>query len=157
MQKLIFILTILIGSTLFLHSCYKENTEVRIRIVANDNSVFAQEEKLIVKEQVMTILKSIQFESYEKTINILKQELSEYNTYPINVEFTEEFFPAKSLNGKMIPSGIYKTIKITLGEGKGENWWSILYPEFFGVSYDDTDNIKYKSYFYDTIFGSKIK
>ena len=64
MQKLIFILTILIGSTLFLHSCYKENTEVRIRIVANDNSVFAQEEKLIVKEQVMNILKSVQFDQF---------------------------------------------------------------------------------------------
>ena len=71
----------------------------------------------------------------------------------IRVEFMDEYFPAKSLNGQIVPAGVYQTIKITIGEGKGTNWWSILYPEFFGVTYEDSKNIEDKSYFYDSIFG----
>lgn len=157
MKKFIFILTILFGLSLFLVSCYKEQQEVRIRIVANDNTEFAQKEKMVVKDLILDILNEHKVSSYEEIVPLLKNELKCYNTYSINVEYLDEYFPAKSLNGKIIPSGVYKTIKITLGKGLGENWWSILYPEFFGVSHDKTDNIEYQSYFYQLIFGYSVK
>ena len=46
-----------------------------------------------------------------------------------------------SLNGKVIPSGIYDTLLITIGEGEGSNYWSLLYPEFFGITFEDIDSI----------------
>lgn len=154
MKKFIFILTLIFGYSLFLHSCYKGNNEVRIRIIAEDDSIYAQQQKLFIKEKALEILKSIEFTSYEKTTEILNIELHKiYFENNLKIEYVDEYFPAKSINNKVIPSGVYKTIKITIGSGKGSNWWSILYPEFFGVAYDETNNIEYKSYFYESLFG----
>ena len=58
-------------------------------------------------------------------------------------------YPAKVLDGKMVPSGSYPTLLITIGTGSGSNWWSILYPEFFGVSYESSSEVEYRSYFYE--------
>ena len=60
-------------------------------------------------------------------------------------------FPAKSVNNSIIPSGLYPTVVITLGNGKGHNWWSVLYPEYFGLTYGDFDEIEYRSYIYDKL------
>lgn len=151
MKKIVFIFALLFGVSLLLQSCYRENSEVRIRIIAQDNSKEAQEFKMLIKDKVITCLKEIEFESYSQTTDFIRQSLKEYDN--IRVEFIDEYFPAKSLNGQIVPAGVYQTIKITIGEGKGTNWWSILYPEFFGVTYEDSKNIEYKSYFYDSIFG----
>ena len=72
-------------------------------------------------------------------------------SHDFNVEYKKVSFPAKVLNNKFIPSGTYKTLLITIGEGKGDNWWSVLYPEFFGINYDDSDEIKYKSFIYELL------
>lgn len=151
MKKIVFIFALLFGASLLLQSCYRENSEVRIRIIAQDNSEEAQEFKMLIKDKVITCLKEIEFKSFSQTTDFIRQSLKEYDY--IRVEFVDEYFPAKSLNGQIVPAGVYQTIKITIGEGKGTNWWSILYPEFFGVTYEDSNNIEYKSYFYDSIFG----
>jgi hypothetical protein len=51
------------------------------------------------------------------------------------------------IKNKIIPSGSYQTLVITLGNGEGSNWWSLLYPEYFNLTYDDFKEIEYKSYF----------
>ena len=53
----------------------------------------------------------------------------------IKVEYKIESFPAKSYKGKFIPSGNYPTILITIGEGLGKNFWTMLYPDFFNISF----------------------
>ena len=67
------------------------------------------------------------------------------------IEYKNVAFPAKVLNGKLIPSGTYKTLLITIGSGQGNNWWSVLYPEFFGINYEDSDEIEYKSFIYEIL------
>ena len=67
------------------------------------------------------------------------------------IELKETIFPAKTLKGKIMPAGKYMTLLITIGEGNGDNWWSILYPEFYGINYDDAGEVEYRSFIYDLL------
>ena len=38
-------------------------------------------------------------------------------------------FDRKSLGSSSFPEGDYLALTVTLGEGKGHNWWSVMFPE----------------------------
>ena len=46
----------------------------------------------------------------------------------VKVEFGEVEFPTKLYGEFLYPAGEYEAILITLGEGKGANWWCVLFP-----------------------------
>ena len=155
MKKMYLILFII--SLIVLGGCtYIDSQEERIRIIANSNTSIDQEEKEKLRDALLEIF------YYENTIDI-KNNIYEINkllkekvklSHDFNIEYKKVSFPAKVLNNRFIPSGTYKTLLITIGEGKGDNWWSVLYPEFFGINYDDSDEIKYKSFIYELLNGN---
>lgn len=151
MKKLILILVVIVIIILLFP---KESSEQRIRIIANSDSQFDQDIKLMVAEDMKVFLKNNQ------DTNIIKKRveylISKYNvTYDVNVENRKEKFPAKSLDNEVIPGGKYPTLVIELGEAAGKNYWSLLYPEYFNVSFEDinSNDIEYRSWFYDLIKG----
>ena len=150
MKKLLFCFSFLLGISLCLVSCYNAKQEVRIRILANDNEESSIQFKTEVKNKTLELLQNTSYIEPRKLVDYLKNN---YQTiYPntlITVTFEEVMFPAKVLDGKVIPSGKYPTVLIKIGEGNGSNWWSILYPEFFGVSYESSSEVEYRSYFFD--------
>ena len=153
MKKMYIILFII--SLLILCGCnYIDNKEERIRIIANSNSEKDLEDKKKIRDALLEIFYTENITNIEKDIyvinNLLKQkELKLNNSFVI--EYKNVAFPAKVLNGKLIPSGTYKTLLITIGSGQGNNWWSVLYPEFFGINYEDSDEIEYKSFIYEIL------
>lgn len=40
------------------------------------------------------------------------------------------------------PAGVYDAILITLGEGKGENWWCVLFPPLCFIDYENSEAMK---------------
>jgi len=46
----------------------------------------------------------------------------------VKVEFGKVQFPTKLYGQYLYPAGEYQAILITLGSGKGANWWCVLYP-----------------------------
>ncbi|MDI4707209.1 stage II sporulation protein R, partial [Pseudoalteromonas shioyasakiensis] len=65
-------------------------------------------------------------------------------------EFTVEYgknveFPTKLYDSYLYPAGKYEAILITIGEGKGDNWWCVLFPPLcfldfsFGTSVSAAD------------------
>lgn len=150
MRKLLFCFSLLLGISLCLVSCYNAKQEVRIRILANDNEESSIQFKTEVKNKTLELLQNTSYIEPLKLVDYLKNN---YQTiYPntlITVTFEEVMFPAKVLDGKVIPSGKYPTVLIKIGEGNGSNWWSILYPEFFGVSFESSGEVEYRSYFFD--------
>lgn len=129
----------------------KTNDELRIRILANSNSENDLKDKEIVKDIVEDIINDK--EAYD--VNIIKEELQRRVpssiTKQIKVELTNSYYPAKSYNDNFIPSGSYKTILITIGEGKGNNFWTLLYPEYYHLEFEESNEIEYRSYFVDLI------
>ena len=141
------IFSLLIGFCFLLTSCVQEQTP-RIRIKASDNSLSSIEFKEQIKEEVLILLSKTNNQNINFLVEYLSSSLKE-KYQNITVSYTNDTYPAKSLNGEFIPSGTYPTLLIKIGEGLGSNWWSLLYPEFFNVSYDESDEIEYRSYVWD--------
>lgn len=144
---LVSILTILYF--LFLFGCTTQinSDELRLRIIANSNSEVDQTKKKEIKEYLKN---NLQEELVNLQLEKMQTKLEEaFPNDAIVVEKTVVGYEAKTYQGKILPSGYYETILITIGEGKGKNFWTLLYPEFFNISFEDDHEIEYHSYFYD--------
>ena len=150
MKKVNCILWLLIF--LILTGCnYVESKEIRIRILANSNSEEDIEEKYELRNALLDVLYEKSIIVNEENLTLLKNELDKKIKINYKVELKETVFPAKVLKNEIIPSGKYMTLLITIGQGEGDNWWSILYPEFYGVNYEDSSEVEYRSFIYDLL------
>ncbi len=116
---------------------------LRIRVIANSDSKEDQELKLSVRDSILASTGDIFAEtsSYSDAViaageNLDRMEDIACNTvlsygfdYGADVQIREEFFPTREYDGFTLPSGKYKTLVVTLGEGGGENWWCVMYPK----------------------------
>ncbi len=48
--------------------------------------------------------------------------------YAASVSVGEASFPTRAYADLTLPSGEYRALRVVLGEGKGRNWWCVLYP-----------------------------
>ena len=44
------------------------------------------------------------------------------------VKLTEEAFPVREYDTFSLPSGIYHSLRVVIGEGAGHNWWCVVFP-----------------------------
>ena len=70
----------------------------------------------------------------ENNLSLFKREvdalLSEENLgYEAKAELRREFFPTREYDGFTLPAGEYDTLVVTLGDGGGENWWCVMFPQ----------------------------
>ena len=113
---------------------------VRLHVVAQSDSAEDQAEKLRVRDAVLAQAAPWLEEagSQEEAMEILAQQLSARaqvgaETVGAGVEVTasiEEavWFPTKEYEDFALPAGQYPALRITLGEGKGQNWWCVVFP-----------------------------
>lgn len=115
---------------------------LRIHIVANSNSQGDQDIKYEIKDKIVEYL-TPQIEScstkseFEK---VLQQNLTEicritneivaHNNldYNSSAKVGKEYIPTRAYDNFTLESGIYDSLIVTLGEGKGDNWWCVVYP-----------------------------
>lgn len=145
---------------------------IRIRILANSNSIEDQLIKKIVKTNIelevendlkdskdITTSRTIinnNLSKYEKLIqNVLKNE---NKNQEINIDFGYHYFPEKKYKGVKYEAGEYESLLITLGEGKGDNWWCVLFPPICSLEVEDenTTDIEY-TLFVKEMFEKYIK
>ncbi len=46
----------------------------------------------------------------------------------VSMELGEFDFPARTYEGRLVPAGRYRGLRIVIGPGAGHNWWCILFP-----------------------------
>lgn len=150
MKKVLLIIIVLI----FFFFFTKEDEEIRFRVIANSDSSFDQKLKLEIAKSLKSLLQET------KDLNIIKEKceyiVSRYNVnYEINVAYKKHRFEAKYVNDEILPGGVYKTLVIEIGAAVGKNYWTILYPQYFNVSFEDTtsQDIEYTSWFKEKIIG----
>ena len=44
------------------------------------------------------------------------------------VSFRRELFPTRDYDTFSLPSGVYQSLRVTIGEGAGRNWWCVIFP-----------------------------
>lgn len=46
----------------------------------------------------------------------------------VTVTLTEEYYPTRDYGTFSLPAGRYESLRVILGEGKGHNWWCVVFP-----------------------------
>ncbi|WP_397537040.1 stage II sporulation protein R [Rummeliibacillus pycnus] len=119
-----------------------ELEQPRFRIIANSNSASDQQYKHQLVEKIKPILeKAVQNSSTELNLstieNQIKNKLSpEMGNEQIKITTTNALFPPKRDDYKMYAQDKYQAIVVTIGAGKGDNWWCGLFPK---VCYRDEE------------------
>ena len=72
-------------------------------------------------------------------------------TYKVN--FGYNYFPQKKYKGVVYEEGMYESLVITIGEGKGDNWWCVLFPPLCMMESNDEniEEVEYKSFIKEII------
>ena len=172
MKKIILI--VLAGLTLFaVYNRVKENENVKIpnsairfRVLANSNSPRDQKIKQDIAKKMQNelymLLKSTKNISEARGVinnnmdnfnNILKEETKDLE-YSYTIDYGMHEFPEKEYKGVVYDEGYYESLLVTLGEGKGDNFWCILFPPLClmeAEETDDTTEVEYKSFIKEII------
>lgn len=118
---------------------------IRLRILANSDSPTDQLVKrdirdAVVEQMQLWVLQLDNPQSLEEAKAITRQHLPEIRqlvgeelrkrgmTYSYHVDLDVVPFPTKLYGGTVYPAGDYDALRITLGEGQGQNWWCVLFP-----------------------------
>ncbi|WP_368503078.1 stage II sporulation protein R [Alkalihalophilus sp. As8PL] len=124
------------------HETVSQDEAIRLRILANSDAVSDQILKREIRDEVnaaitewVTGLIDLEDAKNEITNNlpeieaIIARELEKQGlSQQFTVSFDEVQFPTKLYGNLVYPAGMYDAVLITLGEGKGENWWCVLFP-----------------------------
>ena len=75
-------------------------------------------------ELIMRLLKDL-----PHLTEVLEKELQRLGSeHPVELELTRQEFPLRQYGNQLYPPDEYLSLTATIGEGKGENWWCLLYP-----------------------------
>lgn len=141
---LLLIFTLLFGSLSYTNDASNDiSTKVlRMHVLANSNSIDDQRLKIAVKNNILKSTKELftDCNNLEESIEIAQSNtelikasaqevIKKYNkNYDVKVYVDNEFFDVREYKDFTLPSGNYNTVKIVIGEGKGKNWWCVMYP-----------------------------
>lgn len=118
------------------------NDVFRLHILANSDSEYDQSVKLKVRDRVLEYSKSL-FESAsskEEAESLISQNLDNITQVAQNelqnlgcgqnvkAEIKKMYFTTRYYDSYTLPSGMYDALRITIGSGKGHNWWCVMYP-----------------------------
>jgi len=146
---------------------------VRLHIIANSDSAADQKVKLAVRDEVIESQKELFPDGVKKTLtsgekqNITSVALGVLEDYGVEygafVETGKFYFPTKEYDNITLPAGEYDAVRVVLGEGKGKNWWCVMYPPLCftdsALGKADTEALKESmgSFQYDVISEENIK
>lgn len=75
--------------------------------------------------------------------------------YGAAVTFQEEAFPVRDYETFSLPSGVYSSLRITLGRGQGHNWWCVVFPSLcLPAVGESADSVAAGAGFSDSLTGA---
>ena len=76
----------------------------------------------------------------EVTIFLISNNIEQ--TFSIN--YGLNYFPEKNYKGVRYEEGNYESLVVTIGKGKGSNFWCVLFPPLCNLEVDNTEDVTYK-------------
>lgn len=115
---------------------------IRFHVVANSDSAEDQALKLAVRDRVLEEAQGLCPENatlaqaqaaLESRLNLLaaagREVVEEHGyDYPVAASLEDCWFPTKEYEGFALPAGNYTALRVTIGEGEGQNWWCVAFP-----------------------------
>lgn len=135
----------------YLNAARQNLTEniIRLHVIAVSDEPEEQELKLRVRDGVTDCLQGLlenaetmmdassSIEAHLDDIQNAAAALSDGR--PVSVEFGTTGYPARTGDGYALPAGEYVSLRVTLGEGEGHNWWGVVFPDLTPDSGDYTE------------------
>ncbi len=119
---------------------------IRLHILANSNSNADQAVKLKVRDAILEAgvfegaqsLKDAEAKSLaaaKQAVAVANRVLAEEGMpYRASLRYGVEQYPSRNYGEISLPAGSYRSLRIVLGTGEGENWWCVLFPPLCGGS-----------------------
>ena len=142
---------------------------IRLRILANSDLKSDQDLKIKVRDAVNAKITGwvqdlTSKEEAEKAIRSHLPELKataeetvrrEGANQTVKMELGKVQFPTKLYGEFLYPAGTYEALLITLGEGKGANWWCVLFPPLCFLDFSNSTAVSAGTPDKKTIPGKK--
>jgi len=115
---------------------------LRLHIIADSDSETDQANKLLVRDAVLseysellcgkTVEQAAMFADFLKDeieLTAEKALLAAGCDDRVKAEVTKMYFNTRTYQeGVTLPAGNYTALRLIIGEGKGKNWWCVMYP-----------------------------
>ncbi len=126
----------------------------RLHILANSDSESDQALKMKVKDKVISFSSDLYdgCKNVQDAIKVSQDNVSNFKQtaqkviafygydYDAKVYVTKDYFPTRKYDNFTLPAGEYDCLKIIIGEGKGHNWWCVMFPEVCVSAYSEQGN-----------------
>ncbi|MBO5895731.1 MAG: stage II sporulation protein R [Clostridia bacterium] len=118
------------------------NNVVRLHVIANSNSVVDQQVKLKVRDALLNknnamLSGEVNKDNAVEYFTVSRAELLATANealringcdYEADVTLGTEYYTTRQYGELTFPAGEYTSLRVVLGEGKGENWWCVMFP-----------------------------
>ena len=116
---------------------------LRLHIIANSDSVPDQQLKLKIRDSILKESKDL-FKGAKDTnealliaddnidfyCDIANRVIKENGfSYKAEARVGDSYFETREYEDFTLPAGYYKSLIRSVGEGKGKNWWCVIFPE----------------------------
>lgn len=115
---------------------------IRLHILANSDSAEDQKLKIAVRDYILSeygerLHSCVEIgEAKEKITELIpvieasvKNKLDEWGySYRIRAVIGQEWYDTREYEDFTLPAGSYCSLRILIGEGRGQNWWCVMYP-----------------------------
>ena len=129
---------------------------IRLHVVGASDLAADQNVKLQVRDAVTEYLQPNmeELQNTQQALDYLQLHLSDLEEIAnktlaeagfsecAKVTLEKEAFPVRHYDTFSLPSGVYQSLRITIGEGEGKNWWCVVFPSLCmsaaGENFSDT-------------------
>ena len=117
----------------------------RIHVVANSDSIDDQLLKYTLSKKVNEYIyqltkdciikqdcKRIIEQNIQNILQLCNKILKDNDSnYTIKAHIGKQIYDEKHMDNIHMNAGVYDSLKIIIGDGQGQNWWSLIYPTTF--------------------------
>ena len=143
-----------------------QDSLIRLHVVAASDSQEDQAVKLQVRDAVIAYVEAAldhvmtieeakvwlqeNLPRIQEAANDVLQKLGLSHRAAVTLQ--QEAFPEREYDTFSLPSGVYDSLRITIGEGQGHNWWCVIFPSLcLPAAGESTQSVAAGAGFSDTL------
>ena len=112
---------------------------IRLHVVANSDTEKDQHVKLLVRDAVLEaangLLADAQDPQAALSAGLPELERAANEKLAVlgceetaSVSLRRELFPTRQYETFRLPAGVYRTLRVSIGQANGHNWWCVVFP-----------------------------
>ena len=142
--------TLIYGAGLMRQQQRLSDNLIRLHVIANSDLQEDQELKLIVRDRVLAEIKPLLSDANDRgeAAHIISENIHTLENaarkaaaahgydHEIHAAIGFERFMTRAYESFTLPAGQYKSLRVEIGRGGGQNWWCVLFPMLCTASAD---------------------